>query len=160
MGLGLGMGIQMGTDGRFYASMGGVTMHGSGPAANNHTANEQIAIATLSQPTSPKNVLVSPSKVKEGLLARQRLSDVSTSYQQALHQTEAEQMVQDGMPPRPHKGNPAVSSGRGLAHQAPPQTQTVALPRRESKIRGNLEDYQEILSSVQGQVKITQRARN
>ena len=26
MGLGLGMGIQMGSDGRFYASMGGVTM--------------------------------------------------------------------------------------------------------------------------------------
>ena len=26
MGLGLGMGIKMGVDGRFYASMGGVTM--------------------------------------------------------------------------------------------------------------------------------------
>ena len=31
MGLGLGMGIQMGNDGRFYASMGGVTMPGGGP---------------------------------------------------------------------------------------------------------------------------------
>ena len=28
MGLGLGMGIQMGADGKFYASMGGVTMPG------------------------------------------------------------------------------------------------------------------------------------
>ena len=26
MGLGLGMGIQMGSDGKFYASMGGVSM--------------------------------------------------------------------------------------------------------------------------------------
>ena len=33
MGLGLGMGIQMGNDGRFYASMGGVTMPGGGPTA-------------------------------------------------------------------------------------------------------------------------------
>ena len=31
MGLGLGMGIQMGSDGKFYASMGGVTMPTSGP---------------------------------------------------------------------------------------------------------------------------------
>ena len=32
MGLGLGMGIQMGSDGRFYASMGGVTMPNSNSA--------------------------------------------------------------------------------------------------------------------------------
>ena len=146
MGLGLGMGIQMGTDGRFYASMGGVTMHGSGTAANNQTNTaEQMVTGTMTQPTSPKNGLVSPTKGKEGLLARQRLSDVSTSYPQVLrgqnNEAVEQQIVQDGMPPRQHKGKPAVSSGRGLAHQASPQTQTIALPRRESKIRGNLDDY-------------------
>ena len=36
----------------------------------------------------------------------------------------------------------------------------MAVPRRESKLRGNLDDYQEILNTVQAQVKITQRARN
>ncbi len=30
MGLGLGMGIQMGSDGKFYASMGGVSMPTTG----------------------------------------------------------------------------------------------------------------------------------
>ena len=81
MGLGLGMGIQMGNDGRFYASMGGVTMHGSGTAADNQNTTEQIITGTMSQPTSPKHGLVSPSKDKEGLQARQRLSDVSASCQ-------------------------------------------------------------------------------
>ena len=33
MGLGLGMGIQMGSDGKFYASMGGITMP-TGAVAN------------------------------------------------------------------------------------------------------------------------------
>jgi len=34
MGLGLGMGIKMGNDGRFYASMGGVTMPGGSEQIN------------------------------------------------------------------------------------------------------------------------------
>ena len=47
-----------------------------------------------------------------------------------------------------------------MAHQVPPQTQTMAVPRRESKLKGNLEDYHEILNSAQAQVKITQRVKN
>lgn len=69
MGLGLGMGIQMGTDGRFYASMGGVTMHGSGSAADNQTTAEQIVTGIKSLPTSPKHGHVTPTKGKESLLA-------------------------------------------------------------------------------------------
>lgn len=80
----------MGTDGRFYASMGGVTMHGSGSAADNQNTAEQVVTGTMTQPTSPKHELMSPTKGKEGLLARQRLSDVSSSFQQVLRQGEAE----------------------------------------------------------------------
>lgn len=47
-----------------------------------------------------------------------------------------------------------------MGHQVTPQTQTVAVPRRESKLKGNLDDYQEILNTAQAQVKITQRVRN
>ena len=40
MGLGLGMGIKMGNDGRFYASMGGVTMpDGPGQIHNEPSSN-------------------------------------------------------------------------------------------------------------------------
>jgi hypothetical protein len=39
MGLGLGMGIKMGNDGRFYASMGGVTMPGGSDQMNNEPSS-------------------------------------------------------------------------------------------------------------------------
>ena len=57
----------MGTDGRFYVSMGGMTMHGSGSAPDNQNTSQQIVTGTMTQPNSPKHGLVSPSKGKESL---------------------------------------------------------------------------------------------
>ena len=60
MGLGLGMGIQMGSDGKFYASMGGVTMPSTG-----HFSKEE---PTIEQSADPK-----PSPVMK-TLARSKFS--------------------------------------------------------------------------------------
>ena len=53
MGLGLGMGIQMGPDGRFYASMGGQTM----PGTNNNTyeGRDNSTLGSNLNVTSPRN---------------------------------------------------------------------------------------------------------
>ena len=52
MGLGLGMGIQMGPDGRFYASMGGQTMSGG---HNTYEARDISTIGSGVNINSPRN---------------------------------------------------------------------------------------------------------
>ena len=64
MGLGLGMGIQMGSDGKFYASMGGVTMPSTG-----HFSKEEPNIEQHSEPKqSPAIKSLARSKISKELL--------------------------------------------------------------------------------------------
>lgn len=70
MGLGLGMGIQMGSDGKFYASMGGVTMPG-----DQHCGQEEQSPGCIEQAYGQKQ----PSSVKQsvgrGLSSSKELED-------------------------------------------------------------------------------------
>ena len=88
MGLGLGMGIQMGTDGRFYASMGGVMMPNSSTAESSEETTPKPNTTTISKTTVPSGGALSPKQSnkairsgKESLLTRQKLADVQGSYQ-------------------------------------------------------------------------------
>ena len=68
------MGIQMGNDGRFYASMGGVRMPNSSTAESSEEMKQNSATSAAFSPKMSKGG-------KESLLTCQKLTDKQGSYQ-------------------------------------------------------------------------------
>ena len=77
MGLGLGMGIKMGVDGRFYASMGGVTMPSQ--VTNQAMMMMDLPPGVIQQQdyntasAAHNNNAAAMSPIKESLLTQKRL---------------------------------------------------------------------------------------